>query len=79
MFIAIRTYKSFYNDGSLRLAAFKAIGESATPLLIERVMTYFKEHPLHVGASLQAAGEKSIPFILKEISNNDANTFSKKN
>ena len=67
----------FTTDRSLRLAAFKAIGESATPLLIERVMIYFKEHPLHVGASLQAAGEKSIPFILKEISNNDANTFFK--
>jgi hypothetical protein len=67
----------FTTDRSLRLAAFKAIGESATPLLMERVMTYFKEHPLHVGASLQAAGEKSISFILKKISNNDTNTFLK--
>src|SRR6187401_2290388 len=67
----------FTNDRSLRLAAFKAIGESATPLLMERVMTYFKEHPLHVGTSLQAAGEKSISLILKKISNNDTNTFFK--
>jgi len=65
------------SDRDLRLAAFKAIGESATPLLMERVMTYFKEHPLHVGTSLQAAGEKSIPFILKKIYNNDTNTFLK--
>jgi hypothetical protein len=65
------------SDRDLRLAAFKAIGESATPLLMERVMTYFKEHPLHVGTSLQAAGEKSIPFILKKVYNNDTNTFLK--
>jgi len=67
----------FTTERDLRLAAFKAIGESATPLLMERVMTYFKEHPLHVGTSLQAAGEKSIPFILKKISNNDTNAFLK--
>ncbi|HEY5968884.1 MAG TPA: MFS transporter [Chitinophagaceae bacterium] len=67
----------FTDDRGLRLTAFKAIGESATPLLMERVMTYFKEHPLHVGASLHAAGEKSIPFILKKISNNDTNSFLK--
>src|SRR6187455_360709 len=65
----------YTNDRDLRLAAFKAIGESATPLLMERVMIYFREHPLHVGTSLQAAGEKSIPFILKKISNNDNNSF----
>ena len=65
----------FTGDRSLRLAALKAIGVSATQLLLERIMTYFKEHPLHVGASLQAAGEKSIPFILKTISNNDNDTF----
>jgi hypothetical protein len=34
---------------------------------MERVMTYFREHPLHVGTSLQAAGEKSIPLILKKL------------
>jgi len=67
----------FTTDRGLRLAALKAIGESATPLLMERVMAYFKEHPLHVGASLQAAGEKSIPLILKTISSNDTNTFLK--
>jgi AAA family ATP:ADP antiporter len=65
------------SDRDLRLASFKTIGESATPLLMERVMTYFKEHPLHVGASLQAAGERSIPFILEKISNNDTNSFLK--
>src|SRR5436190_1029281 len=67
----------FTTDRGLRLAAFKAIGESATPLLMERVMAYFKEHPLHVGASLQAAGEESIPIILKNISNKDTNSFIK--
>src|SRR6186997_2403007 len=67
----------FTNDRGLRLAAFKAIGESATPLLMERVMTYLKKHPLHVGTSLQAAGEKSIPFILKKVFNNDTNAFLK--
>jgi AAA family ATP:ADP antiporter len=67
----------FTADRGLRLAAFKAIGQSATPLLMERVMEYFKEHPLHVGASLQAAGEKSIPIILKNISNKDTNSFVK--
>jgi hypothetical protein len=65
----------FTADRSLRLGALKAIGGSATQLLLERVMTYFKEHPLHVGASLQAAGEKSIPFILKTISSHDNDTF----
>jgi len=65
----------FTVDRALRLAGFKAIGESATPLLMERVMPYFKEHPLHVGASLHAAGEKSIPFILKNIHNYDTNAF----
>ncbi|HEU5165705.1 MAG TPA: hypothetical protein VFU29_09220 [Chitinophagaceae bacterium] len=65
----------FSADRNLRLAAFKAIGRSAHQLLLERVLTYFKEHPLHVGASLQAAGEKSIPFILKAISNNNNNAF----
>lgn len=67
----------FTTDQDLRLAAFKAIGESATPLLMERVMTYLREHPLHVGASLQAAGEKSIPLILKKISNNEVTTSLK--
>src|SRR6188768_606613 len=67
----------FTVDRSLRLAAFKAIGDSATPLLMERVMPYFREHPLHVGASLHAAGEKSIPFILKNIHNHDTNAFLK--
>lgn len=67
----------FTNDRSLRLAAFKAIGESATPLLMERVMTYFREHPLHVGTSLQAAGEKSIPLILKKVFSNDTSAFLK--
>jgi HEAT repeat protein/ATP/ADP translocase len=65
----------FNVDRGMRLAALKAIGGSATQLLLERVMTYFKEHPLHVGASLQAAGEKSIPFILKTISSHDNDTF----
>ena len=65
----------FTADRSLRLAALKAIGGSATQLLLERVMGYFKEHPLHVGTSLQAAGEKSIPFILKTISNNAKDAF----
>ena len=65
----------FTGDRNLRLAALKAIGGSATQSLLERVMIYFKEHPLHVGASLQAAGEKSIPFILKTISNNDKDAF----
>jgi hypothetical protein len=65
----------FTADRSLRLGALKAIGGSATQLLLERIMTYFKENPLHVGASLQAAGEKSIPFILKTISSHDNDTF----
>ena len=65
----------FTADRSLRIAALKAIGGSATQLLLERVMIYFKEHPLHVGASLQAAGEKSIPFILKTISSNANDAF----
>src|SRR6187401_3547205 len=65
----------FIADRNLRLAALKTIGGSATQLLLEKVMTYFKEHPLHVGASLQAAGEKSIPFILKTISNNGKDAF----
>ena len=65
----------FSADRSMRLAAFKVIGGSATQPLLERVLTFFKEHPLHIGASLQAAGEKSIPFILKTISNNKNDAF----
>ena len=65
----------FTGDRSLRLAALKAVGASANQLLLEKVMAYFKEHPLHAGASLQAAGEKSIPFILKTIYNNDNDAF----
>jgi len=65
----------FTSDRTLRLTALKAIGVSATQLLLERVMTYFKEHPLHVGASLQSAGEKAIPFILKNISSNHTDAF----
>ena len=54
----------------LRLAAFKAIGEAATPELLESVMTYFTEHPLNVASVLHAARENAIPVILKCISSN---------
>jgi ATP:ADP antiporter, AAA family len=60
----------FLIDRKLRLMAFKAIGQSATPELLEKVMKYFKEHPLNVTSVLHAAGEKSIPIILISISNN---------
>jgi len=59
----------FTINRSLRLVAFKAIGESATPGLLEKVMHYFKEHPLNVTSVLHAAGEKSIPIILRSLSN----------
>jgi ATP/ADP translocase len=59
----------FTVNRGLRLAAFKAIGESATPGLLEEVMNYFKEHPLNVTSVLHAAGEKSIPIILRSLSN----------
>ena len=59
----------FTVNRNLRLAAFKAIGESATQELLEKAMFYFKEHPLNVGSALHAAGEKAIPVILKYISN----------
>src|SRR5204863_6946464 len=36
-----------------------------------------REHPLHVGTSLQAAGEKSIPLILKKVFNDDTNAYLK--
>ena len=67
----------FTADRNLRLTAFKAIGGSATTGLLETVMIYFKEHPLHVATALHAAGEKSIPFILKTISNYNENSFLK--
>src|SRR5688572_247124 len=51
----------------LRLAAFKAIGIAATPELLEKVMIYFGEHPLNVTSALHAAGEKSIPIILRSL------------
>jgi len=60
----------FLIDRKLRLVAFKAIGQSATPELLEKVMKYFKEHPLNVTSVLHAAGEKSIPVILRSIPNN---------
>lgn len=60
----------FTVNRTLRLAAFKAIGDAASPELVEKVMTYFKEHPLNVASVLHAAGEKAIPVILKYISNN---------
>ncbi|HET9432536.1 MAG TPA: hypothetical protein VFO37_02210, partial [Chitinophagaceae bacterium] len=66
----------FTVNRNLRLAAFKAIGDAATPELLEKVMTYFKEHPLNVSSVLHAAGEHAIPVILKYISNN-TNPFLK--
>ncbi|HKC37623.1 MAG TPA: hypothetical protein VKB95_16215, partial [Chitinophagaceae bacterium] len=67
----------FTGDRNLRLTAFKAIGESATTGLLETIMIYFKEHPLHVATALQGSGEKAIPFILKTISNYNDNSFLK--
>jgi len=60
----------FNINRDLRIAAFKAIGPSATIVLLETVMTYSKEHALHVASVLHAAGEKSIPIILRTLSNN---------
>ena len=54
----------------LRIAAFKAIGPSATITLLETLMTHFKEHPLHVASALHAAGEKSISIILEFLPEN---------
>jgi len=68
-------FSELLSDRDFRLNALKVIGEAATPLLLEKIMTYFKEHPLHAGASLQAAGEKSIPFILKAISDHEQDNF----
>jgi len=67
----------FTADRNLRLNSFKAIGQSANTDLLETVMIYYKEHPLHVATALHAAGEKSIPFILKTISNYNDNSFLK--
>jgi ATP/ADP translocase len=67
----------FTLNRNLRISAFKAIGKSATPGLLETAMIYFKEHPLHVAAALHAAGEKSISLILETISDNDHNTLLK--
>ena len=55
---------------NLRLAAFKAIGRSATPELIAKAVAYLKEHPLNVTSVLHASGEKAIPVILESLSHN---------
>ena len=60
----------FTINRNLRLAAFKAIGKSATLNLLEKVMRYFKEHPLNVTSALHAAGEKAIPVILQSLADN---------
>ena len=60
----------FRVNRSIRLAAFNAIGRSATTELLERVVTYFKEHPLNVTSVLHASGEKAIPIILESLSKN---------
>lgn len=60
----------FTVNRNLRLAAFKAIGRSATPELIAKAVTYLKEHPLNVTSVLHASGEKSIPVILESLSKN---------
>ncbi|HJS53930.1 MAG TPA: HEAT repeat domain-containing protein, partial [Chitinophagaceae bacterium] len=68
----------FFTMGrDLRLAAFKAIGSSASLELLEKVMTYFKEFPLPVSSALQSAGEKSIPIIVKSITVNSQSQPSK--
>jgi hypothetical protein len=60
----------FNVNREIRIAAFKAIGPSASTRLLEKVMTYFKEHSLHVASVLHAAGEKSIPIILVNLTDN---------
>jgi len=60
----------FKSDRDTRLAAFKAIGGSATTALLENVMGYFKEYPLQVASALHAAGERSIPIILEALLKN---------
>jgi len=59
----------FEGDRELRINAFKAIGIAATTSLLEKVMSYFKYHPLHVTSALHAAGERAIPVILEGILN----------
>jgi len=68
----------FTINRNLRLAALKAVGESATPALLEKVMTHFKEHPLNVTSALHAAKEKSIPIILKSLSNKISQVLKEK-
>ena len=58
----------FAVNRALRLAAFKAIGRSATPELIAKAVGYLKEHPLNVTSVLHASGEKAIPVILESLS-----------
>jgi ATP:ADP antiporter, AAA family len=68
----------FTTNRDLRIAAFKAIGPSATARLLGKVMTYFKEHSLHVASVLHAAGEKSIPIILENLSDKINPSFKEK-
>jgi hypothetical protein len=67
----------FTVNRQMRIAAFKAIGESVNVEMLEAVMIYFKQHPLHVAAVLHSAGERSIPMILKYIADDNFNPLLK--
>jgi ATP:ADP antiporter, AAA family len=59
----------FKETRELRIQAFKAIGTAATTSLLQQVMDYLPQLPLHVTSTLHAAGERSIPVILEGILN----------
>lgn len=68
----------FTADRDIRIHAFKAIGSAATNLLLEGLMKFFRQHPLHVAAALHAAGEKSITVILENILHTNDPSYKEK-
>ncbi len=68
----------FKGKRELRIRAFKAIGAAATSSLLEEVITYLHQHPLHVTSALHAGGERSIPVILESVINVNDNSLKEK-
>ena len=68
----------FNTERSIRLKAFKAIGTAASAPVLEKLMQFFKQHPLHATAALYAAGEKAVPFIFDSIEHTNDPLYKEK-
>lgn len=67
----------FTETEDLRLSAFKTIGESVSPELLDKVIMYINSTPLPVLDALQSAGEKSVEIIVKKLEEKNQPPFIK--